>query len=101
MMTDILARQSGPVPTQSCVRSPQQRFVEEPLNACADEVRREGSVDRRQWNVAGVLDSQQNQAEPFVHPALVGQAPAQVASEDQASTGLAPSDRLTLPHLHA
>ena len=43
------------------------------------------------------FDGQQDPAEPPVHPALVGQAAAQVASEDQAPAGLAPSNRFAAP----
>ncbi len=59
-----------------------------------------GLSHRRQRRLAGVLRRQQDQAEPFVHAALVRQAAAEVLREDQAAAGLAARDRLALPDLH-
>ncbi len=70
-------------------------------DARTDEVRGEGSVDCRQWCLAGVFRRQQDQAEPLVHAPVVRQAAAEVVSEDQAAARLAARDRLALPHLHA
>ena len=70
-------------------------------HARAHEVRGKGPFDRRQRRLAGVLDRQQDQPEPVLHPPLVRQAPPEVVREDQAPARLAARDRLAVPGLHA
>src|ERR1043165_2913931 len=46
--------------------------AEEDADACTDEIRGEGAVTRRQWRLAGILDGQQDQPEPFFYSSVVG-----------------------------
>ena len=104
------AARSGPIPEQCAIRWPRIRKIqgfndlahpEERHNARANQIRRKGTADRRQWRLAGLFAAQQDQPEPVVHAEVVRQADAEVVPEDQAATRLAAADGFAVPDLRA
>src|SRR5262245_16774922 len=75
--------------------------AQEIRDACTDEICGEGPGVCRQRRMADIFEGQPHQAEPLIHASVVGQAAAEIASENQAPPRLAPPDRLALPGLHA